>query len=61
MRLKEGDEVGYRSSLKDTEYSHTGKVHTVLPDGIPSCRRPLVMIEGKAGVVLESHCQKIGK
>jgi hypothetical protein len=53
------DEVGYKSSLKDEEYQHVGKVHSVHPGGIPSSDEPMLMIEGKSGVVLASHCTLI--
>ena len=56
MRLKIGDLVGYKSLLGDKDFQHVGRVHTILPDGIPSCREPLVMLDGKSGVVLASHC-----
>lgn len=53
------DEVGYKSSLKDTEFQHVGKVRSVHPEGIPSSNEPMLMIEGKSGVVLASHCTLI--
>lgn len=53
------DEVGYKSSLKDTEFQHVGKIRSVHPEGIPSSNEPMVMIEGKSGVVLASHCTLI--
>lgn len=55
-----GDRVAYYSVIGDKEPMHVGVVHTVLPDGIPSCEKPMVMIEGKAGVVLASHCRLVG-
>lgn len=54
--LKIGDFVGYRSSMQDKDFQHKGEVRSVHPDGIPSCKRPLVMLKGKAGVVLADHC-----
>jgi hypothetical protein len=54
--FKVGDRVGYLSVLGDSKFQHVGKVRSVHPDGIPSCPKPMVMIEGKAGVVLASHC-----
>lgn len=59
MEFKEGDLVGYKSVLEDSEFQHVGKVRSVHPNGIPSCREPMVMLEGKAGVVLASHCTRI--
>lgn len=61
MILHVGEKVGYVSRLGDNEFQHVGRIHTVLPDGIPSCKEPMVMIEGKAGVVLASHCIYIPK
>ncbi|HBH96357.1 MAG TPA: hypothetical protein DDX89_01005 [Candidatus Omnitrophica bacterium] len=29
------------------------------PDGIPSCREPMLLIDGKAGCVLQSHCTRL--
>ena len=59
MKLKEGDLVGYRSVSGDKDFQHIGHVRSVHPDGIPSCHKPMVVLEGKAGVVLESHCELI--
>lgn len=56
MNIQVDDKVGYRSTLKDQDFSHIGRVRSVHPDGIPSCREPMIMIEGKAGVVLATHC-----
>lgn len=53
------DEVGYKSSLKDSEFQHVGKVRSVHPNGIPSNNEPMLMIAGKSGVVLASHCTLI--
>jgi hypothetical protein len=35
-------------------------VRDVAINGIPSCREPMVKLEGKAGFVLASHCSYIG-
>lgn len=59
MTIKEGDYVGYLSVLTDTEFQHVGKVLDTLPEGIPSCAKPMVKIQGKAGYVLETHCKKL--
>lgn len=34
-------------------------VREVLPEGIPSCREPMLMLEGKPGVVLAAHCKVV--
>ncbi len=60
MRIRKGDRVGYRTILDEPAFDLVGKVIAVYPDGIPSCRRPMVKIEGKSGVVLESHCTEVG-
>lgn len=51
-----GDKVGYKSVIADEEFQHVGKVRSVHQDGIPSCNEPMLMIDGKGGVVLASHC-----
>lgn len=53
------DLVGYKSSLKDTDFQHQGIVTGVYPQGIPSCQEPMLQIEGKSGTVLASHCTLI--
>jgi len=53
------DEVVKYYSIKNDE-NHT--VHTVtelLPNGIPSCRMPMVKLSDKAGYVLVSHCEVV--
>lgn len=50
------DRVGYKSVKSDTEFQHEGVVLGVYPDGIPSCKEPMLKIEGKSGTVLASHC-----
>jgi hypothetical protein len=57
--FKVGDVVGYKSCLEDPEFTHVGRVYDVWIDGIPSDRRPLIKIEGKAGVIDPDHCTKI--
>lgn len=57
--MKEGDLVGYVSVVGDKTFQHCGRVRELWPEGIPSVREPMLKIEGKAGVVLESHCQPI--
>lgn len=57
--FKINDKVGYKSSLKDMEFQHVGKIRSVHPGGIPSSDQPMVMIEGKSGTVLASHCTLI--
>ncbi len=59
--FKMGDLVGYKSLLTDAEFLVVGKVREVLPDGIPSHPKPLIMIEGKAGVIDPRHCTLIPK
>lgn len=59
MNFAIGDKVGYVSRLGDSEFQHVGKVRDVIPDGIPSCKKPLLMLDGKSGVVLATHCVKI--
>ena len=54
--MKEGLRVGYVSAIGDESYQHVGTVIDAYPEGIPSCREPMVKIGGKAGVVLWSHC-----
>lgn len=34
-------------------------VTSVHPNGIPSCREPMLMLEGKPGVVLAAHCKEV--
>jgi len=53
---KVGQRVGYKSVLADQDFSHVAKVDAVYPDGIPSCRKRMVTLAGKAGVVLWAHC-----
>ena len=57
--MKIGDKVGYKSTLRDEEFQHVGVVIEELPQGIYSCRMPMVKIEGKAGYVLASHCELV--
>lgn len=57
--FKVGDVVGYKSLLEDAEFANVGRVYDVWLDGIPSCPRPMIKIEGKAGVVDPRHCTKI--
>ena len=59
MNFAVGDRVGYLSVLGDSEFQHVGEVYELWPDGIPSCREPMLKSEGKAGVVLAEHCVKI--
>ncbi len=59
MQFKVGDQVEYRS-VKDGP-GVLRKIRSVVPNGIPSCNRPMVMLEGVAGVVLESHCFTVPK
>lgn len=58
MELKIGQKVAYfplRESVKHTLHVVTA----VYPKGIPSCKEPMVMLEGKSGVILASHCKAI--
>ena len=57
--MKIGQNVGYLSVHGDNEFQHVGRVVEVHPDGIPSCQEPMVKLEGKAGVVLWSHCIRL--
>jgi len=59
VKFKIGDKVGYVSVLGDFEFQHTGNIYDIWVDGIPSCREPMVKIEGKAGCVLATHCVKL--
>ena len=54
--MKIGDKVGYVSVIGDQKFQHVGKVYDIWENGIPSCKEPMVKIEGKAGCVLMSHC-----
>jgi len=54
-----GDTVGYKSYLDAPEFTAVGKVREIWPDGIPSCREPMLLIDGKAGCVLQSHCTRL--
>ena len=56
MNFKIGDKVGYVSVLGDSEFQHVGKVYDIWEEGIPSCREPMLKIEGKSGCVLATHC-----
>ncbi|MCX5794929.1 MAG: hypothetical protein NTY77_05505 [Elusimicrobia bacterium] len=57
--IRVGDRVGYKSTLADSEFQHVAKVRDIWPNGIPSCQRPMLLLEGKSGCVLANHCTKI--
>lgn len=59
MNFQIGDLAGYKSILTQAEFSHVGKVRDIWPDGIPSCREPMLLLEGKAGCLLASHCTRL--
>lgn len=54
-----GDLVGYKSCIDDPEFQHVGRVYEIWATGIPSDRRPLLKIQGKAGVIDPDHCTKL--
>ena len=57
--FKIGDSVRYFPVMRDrTEFLDT-TVHDVFPEGIPSLRVPLLMLEGKSGVIMAAHCEKL--
>ena len=53
--FKVGDTVRYYPVIGGKE-STVRVVTDVYPNGIPSCREPMVNLEGMAGVLLASHC-----
>ena len=55
--MKVGDFVEYRSVKTDRTSQCTGRIADLQPEGIPSCREPMLKIEGKPGYVLVSHCK----
>ena len=56
MKLEVGDTVRYYPSKGSRDYTmHV--VRSLHPQGIPSCPRPLVMLGGKAGVILATHVE----
>ena len=50
-----GDRVGYLSVIGDRDFACIGKVRSIHHEA------GMVMIEGKAGVVLASHCVYLGE
>lgn len=58
MELSVGDLVQYRSVRHQAAYTEH-IVEDVYPEGIPSCREPMVKLKGKSGVVLASHCVRV--
>ena len=58
-QFKMGDVIDFRN-VKRGGITHTGPISGIYPEGIPSCREPMVKIDGYAGVVLESHCSLRG-
>ena len=61
MTIKVGDVVDYYSVVGDTEPYLRAKVWQVLPEGIPSCRKPILWLEGKGGCFLASHCRVVSR
>lgn len=59
MSFKVKDFVKYYP-IKDGEAFEIRQVRSVHPDGIPSYQYPMLMLEGRAGVVVESHCELLG-
>lgn len=58
MEIKVGDTVRfYPVAGRQIHSTHT--VAEVIPNGIPSCREPMLKLEGKAGVVLAAHCKPV--
>lgn len=53
------DEVGYKSHLKDPEFTVVGSVLEVYAEGTPGCAEPMLKVAGKSGLVLASHCTRI--
>lgn len=52
-------EVGQRVRFYPIAGRKIHSIHTVTEvflNGIPSCREPMLKLEGKAGVVLAAHC-----
>lgn len=58
MEFKVGDKVKYYPVMGGPFASAhlETTVREVYPNGIPSCREPMLMLNGKAGVVLAAHC-----
>lgn len=59
--LEVGDVVAYYAVLGAPAPAWTGRVREVWPNGTPSCRKRMVLLDGKAGCVLESHCRPVAK
>jgi hypothetical protein len=59
IELKPEDRVRYYS-VKGVDNFSEHKVIAVYPDGIPSCREPMVKLEGKSGLILVSNCNVMG-
>ena len=58
-QFEAGDVVDFRN-IKDGEITHTGPILQRYANGLPSCREPMIKIDGYAGLVLESHCSLRG-
>lgn len=57
MKLKVGDGAMFKNFLGAEPVISV--VTEVYPNGIPSCREPMLKLDGHPGVVLESHCALI--
>ena len=57
-KIRVGDSVRYYDALpsQGSTYQVDYIVDELLPNGIPSCREPMLKLRGKPGYVLESHC-----
>lgn len=60
MALKVGDKVRFYP-VAGRRIHEIRTVREVIPNGIPSCREPMVMLDGKTGVVLEAHCRLVAE
>lgn len=56
--MKVNDYVKY-FSIRGQKGFEIFKITSVHPNGIPSYRYPMVMLNGNAGAVAQSHCEKI--
>lgn len=54
--MKVGDYVKYFFSKEDKKFE-VRKVRSLHPEGIPSNRYPMVMLDGRSGVIDQSHCE----
>lgn len=57
--LKPGDVVRYYPIMYERMAFSDHRVVEIYPDGVPSCREPMVKLSDKSGIVLVSHCVPI--